>query len=108
MVNISKYKWPLITLVIIIAVLMTMIAIGFTIGILSENPDGLERVLIDNNGESWLENLPSPWIPFLSWIQNEYLAGIIGIVISAVLILSVFYIIKYKRKTIQKEPKNLI
>ena len=98
MVNISKYKWPLIIVVIVIAVLMLMIALGFTIGILSENPDGLERVLIDNNDESWLENLPSPWIPFLSWIQNEYIAGILGIVISAGLILSVFYLIKYKKK----------
>jgi len=31
-----------------------MIAVGFTIGVLSDAPDGLERVLIDQNGESWL------------------------------------------------------
>ncbi|MFX1587920.1 MAG: hypothetical protein ACFFC1_07180 [Promethearchaeota archaeon] len=107
MVNINKYKWPLITVVIIVAVLMLMIAIGFTIGILSENPDGLERVLIDNNSESWLENLPSPWIPFLSWIQSEYLAGIIGIVVSVGLILFVFYIIKYKKKETVSSQKQI-
>lgn len=84
---------------------MTMIAIGFTIGILSENPDGLERVLIDNNGESWLENLPSPWIPLLSWIQNDYIAGIIGIIISAGLILFAFYVIKYKRNKTELSQK---
>jgi hypothetical protein len=103
MVNISKYKWPLVTVAIIIGVLMIMIATGFTIGILSENPDGLERVLIDNNGESWLENLPSPWIPFLSWIHNDYIAGVLGILISAVFILSIFYAIKNKRKFKQRE-----
>ncbi|MFX0056896.1 MAG: hypothetical protein ACFE85_08710 [Candidatus Hodarchaeota archaeon] len=98
MFNIKKYRRPILSIVVVVIVLMIMIAVGFTIGILSENPDGLERVLIDNNGESWLENLSSPWIPLLSWIKSDYLAGIIGIVISAGLIFSVFYLIKYKKK----------
>ena len=55
MVEWERYKWPIITIVVIIGVLMLMIAIGFTLGILSEDPDGLERALIDIRGEEWLE-----------------------------------------------------
>ena len=78
---------------------MLMIAVGFTIGILSDKPDGLERVLIEKNGESWLEDLESPWVPILSWITSDYGAGIIGILISIVLMTTVFYlIIHYKKK----------
>jgi len=76
-----------------------MIAVGFTIGVLSEDPDGLERVLTDQKGESWLENLESPWVPILSWITSDYAAGIIGILITIVVMTSVFYlIIHYKKK----------
>ena len=78
MINIKTYKRPILSIFIIIAVLMVMIAVGFTIGILSTDPDGLEKVLINQNGESWLENLTSPWIPILSWITNDYGAGIVG------------------------------
>ena len=76
-----------------------MVAVGFTIGILSGAPDGLERVLIDQNTEEWLDNLASPWIPLLSWITNDYGAAIIGIVISILIISSTFFlIIRYKKK----------
>ena len=98
MVEINRYKWPLITVVVVIVALMFVIAVGFTIGFLSENPDGLERVLIDINGEEWLENLVSPWIPILSWISNEYVAGIIGIVLTIVIMIGVFYLITYLKK----------
>ena len=83
-------------------ILILMIAVGFTIGILSGAPDGLERVLIDQNGESWLENLVSPWIPILSWITNDYGAAILGIILSIFVMTSVFYLI------IQKKKKNRI
>ena len=95
---INKYKWPIISVFVIVGVLMVMIAVGFTIGILSEDPDGLERVLIDENGESWLENLASPWEPILSWITSDYGAGIIGILISITVMISVFYVIIYYKK----------
>ncbi len=98
MVEISRYKWPLITVVVVIAALMFVIAVGFTLGFLSENPDGLERVLIDINGEEWLENLISPWIPILSWVTNDYVAGIIGIVLSIAIMTGVFYLITYLKK----------
>ena len=90
--GIKKYKWPLITILTVIAALMFVLAVGFTIGFLSDNPDGLERVLIDYNGEEWLENLFSPWIPFLSWITNDYVAVIIGIVLSITVINGSFYL----------------
>ncbi len=77
---------------------MLVLATGFTIGFLSENPDGLERVLIDIHGEEWLENLISPWIPILSFITNDYVAGIIGIVLSITLMTGVFYLISKKKK----------
>lgn len=78
---------------------MLMIAVGFNIGILSDKPDGLEKVLIEKNGESWLEDLESPWVPILSWITSDYGAGIIGVLISIVLMTTVFYlIIQLKKK----------
>jgi len=98
MVYIKRFKWPLITLIVIIAALMFVIAVGFTIGFLSDNPDGLERVLIDYNGEEWLENLFSPWNPLLSWITNDYIAGIIGIILSIAIMIAVFYLIIYLKK----------
>jgi hypothetical protein len=74
-----------------------MIFIGYPLGILTEDPDGLERVLIDQNGESWLEGLTSVWIPFLSWIENNYIAAIIGVLLSVIIIFSVFKLISYKK-----------
>ena len=94
----SRYKWPLITIIVIGAALMLVIAVGFTIGFLSENPDGLERVLLDYYGEEWLENLFSPWIPFLSWITNDYVAGILGIVLSIAVLMGTFYLITRLKK----------
>lgn len=94
----SRYKWPLITIIVIVAALMLVIAVGFTLGFLSENPDGLERVLTDYFGEEWLENLSSPWIPFLSWITNDYVAGIIGIVLSVAALMGTFYLITRLKK----------
>jgi cobalt/nickel transport system permease protein len=97
-INISKYKRPITSVIIVLGTLILMIALGFTIGFLSTAPDGLERVLIDQNGESWLENLVSPWIPLLSWITNDYGAAILGIVLSIAVMSSTFYlIIRYKK-----------
>ena len=97
--NFSRYKRPITSVFIVIGVLVLMIAVGFTIGVLSDAPDGLERVFIDQNGESWLENLVSPWEPLLSWIKSDYGAAIIGIVVSVILMISTFYlIIRYKKK----------
>jgi hypothetical protein len=98
MVEFERFKWPIITVLIIIVALMVVLATGFTIGFLSEDPDGLERVLIDIYGEEWLENLISPWIPILSWITNDYVAGIIGIILSITIIIGVFYLISYSKK----------
>jgi len=96
--TIKKYKWPLITILTVIAALMLVLAVGFTIGFLSDHPDGLERVLIDYYGEEWLENLYSPWIPFLSWITNDYVAGIIGIALSITVLMGTFYLITHLKK----------
>jgi Fe2+ transport system protein B len=85
MVDLIKYKWPIITIIIIIVALILMLTVGFAVGILSDNPDGLERALIDAMGEEWVENLPAAWIPILEWITNEYVAGIIGIVLSVII-----------------------
>ena len=98
MADFENYKWPILTIVIIIVVLMVMIAVGFAIGILSEDPDGLERVLIDARGEEWLESLPSPWEPILGWIESDYVAGIVGIFLSIILMCVVFYAIIYLNK----------
>ncbi len=99
LLKIQKYKKPIISVFVVIGVLLLMISVGFTIGFLSNDPDGLERVLIDQNGESWLENLVSQWVPLFSWITNDYGAAILGIVVSVVLMSSTFYvIIRYKKK----------
>ena len=100
-INISKYKRPIASILAVIVTLIVMIAVGFTIGILSGAPDGLERVLIDQNGESWLDNLTSPWVPLLNWITSDYGAAILGIAITVLVMVSIFYtIIRYKKKVI--------
>ncbi|MFX1502683.1 MAG: energy-coupling factor ABC transporter permease, partial [Promethearchaeota archaeon] len=102
-VNISKYKRPIISILTIIGTLILSISVGFTIGFLSNAPDGLERVLIDQNGEEWVKNLMSPWVPLLSWISNDYVAAIIGIILSIVIMISVFYlIVKYKKRNLTR------
>jgi len=97
-VKIADYKRPITSILIVSGILFLMIAVGFTIGILSDAPDGLERVLIDQNGESWLDNLVSPWIPLFSFITNEYGAAILGIVLSIIVMSSSFYLIMRYRK----------
>jgi cobalt/nickel transport system permease protein len=100
-INISKYKRPITSILAVGMTLIVMIAVGFTIGILSGAPDGLERVLIDQNGESWLDNLTSPWVPILNWITSDYGAAILGIAISILVMISIFYIIiRHKKKVI--------
>jgi hypothetical protein len=100
-INISKYKRPITSILAVSMTLIVMIAVGFTIGILSGAPDGLERVLIDQNGESWLDNLTSPWVPILNWITSDYGAAILGIAISILVMISIFYIIiRHKKKVI--------
>ncbi|MFX1503669.1 MAG: energy-coupling factor ABC transporter permease, partial [Promethearchaeota archaeon] len=98
-INISKYKRPITSALAVIGILMLMIAVGFTIGILSDAPDGLERVLIDQNGELWVESLVSPLKPLFSWITNEYGAAVLGIVLTIVIMSCTFYVItRYKKK----------
>ena len=98
MTKFESYKWPMLTIVIITVVLMVMLTVGFTIGILSEDPDGLERALIDARGEKWLENLPTVWEPILGSIENDYVVGIVGILLSVVLMVAIFQIIAYTKK----------
>ena len=103
MVEVKDYKKPIIYISIIIATLLFLMSIGFVMGFLSEDPDGLERSLIDANGgggtgEAWVEGLPSPWAPILGWIDNDYIAGLIGIALSVILMMSVFYLIIFIHK----------
>ena len=93
----EKYNRSLLYIVILIVILMVIIAIGFPLGFLSEDPDGLERVLIDSQGESWLENLEAFWYPILSWIENESVAGIIGILLTLIIALGIFNLVKFVR-----------
>ncbi|TFG21930.1 MAG: hypothetical protein EU529_12140 [Promethearchaeota archaeon] len=103
MVELERYKWPIISIIVIIGVLMLMIAIGFMLGILSEDPDGLERALIDIRSEEWLEGLASPWEPILGWIDNDYIAGIIGILLTIFLIIAVFSLISHISKKMKSK-----
>ncbi|MBD3215442.1 MAG: hypothetical protein GF311_22725 [Candidatus Lokiarchaeota archaeon] len=87
----ERYKWPVISIIIIFGVLSIMLSVGFTVGILSGDPDGLERVLEDSGvGEP-----ESFWTPFLSFITNEYVAGLLGLLLAAIIIGGVFYLITY-------------
>ena len=88
---------------------MLALGLGFTIGILSNAPDGLERTLIDGKGgdeegKIWIEDLPSPWNPPLGNITNEYIMGIIGIVFTFVLMISIFRVITVLKK--KKKSSN--
>lgn len=103
MVDLKKYKWPFITIVVVVAVLFIIITVGYNLGILSEDPDGLERSIIDATGEEYLEGLPSVWNPFLSWIENEYVAGIIGIVLTFSILIGALYLIVYVKKRIRSK-----
>lgn len=98
MVKFEEIKWPILTILIIVAVLMVLLAVGFTIGILSDDPDGLERALIDTRGEDWVEDLQSPWDPILGGIENDFIAGIVGILLSVALMIAIFYLIVYVKK----------
>jgi len=103
----KRNKKPLIAILIIIISLMFVIAVGFTIGFLSNNPDGLERVLIDYYGEEWVDNLFSPWTPILSWLNNEYVAGIVGTVLSIVVIMVAFYLItRFKKRKLNYKDEE--
>ena len=93
----KNHKKPLIYTLIIIGIFVVILAIGFPLGFLTQNPDGLERVIIDFRGETWLENLTSFWTPILSWIQNEYVAGILGIIITLIITIGAFKLLKYSR-----------
>jgi len=95
--NFKQYRRAIFYIIIILGVLMLFLTFGFTLGVLSDNPDGLERVIIDNNGRSWLEDLPSVWTPLLSWIKSDIFTGIIGILISFIFLISVFYAIMHKK-----------
>jgi len=106
MASIKEYRIPLITIVVVLGVLLVMIAVGFTIGILSEDPDGLERVLIDANGEEWLESLPVYLQPILGWLTNDYVIAIIGVSLTVVIIIGTFYAIGYVKKS--KYPEKQV
>ena len=47
MSTLKEYKWPIITIFSVIIVLAIILSIGYTIGFLSEDLDGLERVVED-------------------------------------------------------------
>ena len=98
MLSLKNNKKPIISIIVIAGVLMVMIAVGFTIGILSTNPDGLERMLIDANGEAWLESLPVFLQPIFGWLENEYVVGILGMALTVTIIVGTFYTIGYIKK----------
>ena len=105
MLSKGKLKQPFVTLAILTGVLMLALSLGFTVGLLSNDPDGLEKTLIDGNGggeegETWIEDLPSFWNPPLEFIANDYIIGIIGIAFSFILMIGVFRLrILLKKKT---------
>lgn len=95
MQSLKKNKTPLITLAVTITVLIVMIAVGFTIGILSGDPDGLERMLIDAGIEE-----PEPFFEaLLGWISNEYVAAVLGIVLTLSLVSASYYILVRVKKS---------
>ena len=98
MLSLKEHKKPLLSIFVIALALVVMIAVGFTIGILSNNPDGLERMLIDANGEEWLESLPVFLQPIFGWLENEYIIGILGMMLTVTIIVGTFYTIGYIKK----------
>ena len=102
MVDLEKYRRPLLSILIIFVVLAVMITIGFTIGVLSNDPDGLERPLIDARGEEWIEGLSSPWEPIFGWIDNDYIVALIGISLTVLFIVAIFALIAFLAKQKRK------
>lgn len=92
--TIKRYKTPIITIIIVTAILLLMLSIGFTIGILSENPDGLEKTLEDLGVEE-----PEPFFEaLLGWINNEHVRAIVGIILIVSITSGVYYILVYVKK----------
>ncbi len=92
--TIKQYKTPIITILVVVLVLMIMLAVGFQIGILSTNPDGLEKTLEDAGVQE-----PEPFFEaFLGWITNDYIAGILGIILTITFVLATYYIVLYVKK----------
>lgn len=102
MVDLEKYRRPLLSILIIFVVLAVMITIGFTIGVLSNDPDGLERSLIDARGGEWIEGLSSPWEPIFGWIDNDYIVALIGISLTVLFIVAIFALIAFLAKQKRK------
>lgn len=98
MLSLKEHKKPLISIFVVAGALIVVIAVGFTIGFLSTNPDGLERMLIDANGEEWLESLPVFLQPIFGWLENEYIVGILGMALTVTIIVGTFYTIGYIKK----------
>ena len=85
---------PIIVIVVVTTVLILMIAFGITIGIVSADPDRLERMIED----AGVEEPAGFFEPLLAWIQNEYIVAIVGILLIIGITLTTFYLIGFIKK----------
>ena len=94
MLSLKESKKPIITILVVIVGLLVIMAVGFTIGILSTDPDGLERVLLD----AGVEEPEAFFTPLLAWIENDFIIAILGIGMTAVIITATYYTLGYIKK----------
>lgn len=77
-------------------VLMLMLVFGYEFGILSDDPDGLERTIIDTKADEYSSDR-SRDAP-LGGINNDFIISIIGISLTFIIIIGVLYIFSYSKK----------
>ncbi len=94
MESLKQYKMPIITIFVVTCVLLVFVALGMFGIIMSSDPDGLERTLID-----WGVEEPEHIItPLLGFLENEFLIAIIGILFIVGISLGTFYLIRFAKK----------
>ena len=94
MLSLKESKKSIITIFVVIVGLLVIMAVGFTVGILSSDPDGLERVLID----AGVEEPAEIFTPLLAWIENDFIIAILGIGMTAAIITATYYTLGYIKK----------
>lgn len=91
MESLKNYKMPIITIIVVVCVLLFFVAFGETLYLLSSNPDGLEKTLLDaGTGEP-----ESAIAPLLGFLENDFVIAIIGIILIVMISIAIFYLVAF-------------
>jgi len=82
---------------VVTCVLLLFVTFGFYGIIISGDPDGLGRTLADSGVQE-----PDPIMALLSFLQNDFIIAIIGILLIVGLSVGTFYLIGYVKNKKRK------